>query len=330
MEENLVIQQGDYIRTSGSDRFEVEREICNLYGSSIEQPLDCNLTTSGLNAIMITFFAINSLVKDKRVMLLADELYQETSRDITRWLVSVGWTVIRFDQTAITEHKPSVIYFETCSNPSGKNISWKIVKEASPECIIIADNTWLSPVVCNPFEHGCHVVVESGTKYLSGGRIIVGHVTSLHNHPSSKAISATIRLFGVHVSPIYCRMLLESLATLQMRVKSSLTRTRDLIKMLRGEKFYWSGDYLPSSVILFEIPIVHIVGKEWKNDFCSIVRECGINCEASYGKPHDSICDYVKKTSDGTGIKVRLSVGYDNKVSVATLYAQLCEIFSRL
>lgn len=68
---------------------------------------------------------------------------------------------------------------ETCSNPSNKVPSLKKlveqVREVDPKCIIVVDNTFMSPVLFRPLDYGVDIVIESATKYLSGkGDVLLG------------------------------------------------------------------------------------------------------------------------------------------------------------
>ena len=70
---------------------------------------------------------------------------------------------------ALTE-KTKMIYIETPTNPMMKvsdiqEIS-KIAKKNN--CILVVDNTFLTPYFQKPLKLGADVVVHSGTKYLAG------------------------------------------------------------------------------------------------------------------------------------------------------------------
>ena len=56
----------------------------------------------------------------------------------------------------------------------------KIVKIAKKNKIItVADNTWASPIFCNPLKLGINIIVEAGTKYISGhSDILLGFITT--------------------------------------------------------------------------------------------------------------------------------------------------------
>ena len=49
------------------------------------------------------------------------------------------------------------------------------MREVAPKCIIVVDNTFMSPVLFRPLDYGVDIVIESATKYLSGkGDVLLG------------------------------------------------------------------------------------------------------------------------------------------------------------
>lgn len=80
-------------------------------------------------------------------------------------------------QKAIND-KTKAIYIETIGNP-GINICdiEKISEIAHRNDIpLIVDNTFATPFLCRPFEHGADIVVYSATKYIGGNGTSIGGV----------------------------------------------------------------------------------------------------------------------------------------------------------
>jgi len=63
--------------------------------------------------------------------------------------------------------------------------------------IAVADNTFASPIVQRPLEHGFDIAVHSTTKYLNGHSDIIGGISMLHGLAALDADPATTNLFGV-------------------------------------------------------------------------------------------------------------------------------------
>ena len=68
---------------------------------------------------------------------------------------------------------------ESCSNPTGKMVKWEKIKEFKNKfknLTVIVDNSWLSCYIFNPFLFDVDVVLNSLTKYYSGGTAICGAI----------------------------------------------------------------------------------------------------------------------------------------------------------
>jgi len=78
-------------------------------------------------------------------------------------------------QQALAE-KPAMVLIETPSNPLMRLVDIAAIASASKAvgAIVVADNTFLSPVRQKPLELGCDIVLHSTTKYLNGHSDVVG------------------------------------------------------------------------------------------------------------------------------------------------------------
>ncbi|MBP9624451.1 MAG: O-acetylhomoserine aminocarboxypropyltransferase/cysteine synthase, partial [Veillonella sp.] len=75
------------------------------------------------------------------------------------------------------DDKTKAIYIESIGNPNINLIDIQAVADIAHKhgIILIVDNTFGSPYLIRPFEHGADVVVHSATKYLGGhGTTIAG------------------------------------------------------------------------------------------------------------------------------------------------------------
>lgn len=78
---------------------------------------------------------------------------------------------------AITD-KTKAIYAETIGNPKIDVLDIKQVSKVADEAGVplIVDNTFPSPHLCRPIEHGAHIVVHSATKFIGGHGTSIGGV----------------------------------------------------------------------------------------------------------------------------------------------------------
>jgi len=78
---------------------------------------------------------------------------------------------------AITD-KTRALYAETVSNPLGNVLDIEAVANIAHEAGIplIIDNTFATPYLCRPIEHGADIVVNSATKFICGHGTSIGGV----------------------------------------------------------------------------------------------------------------------------------------------------------
>jgi O-acetylhomoserine (thiol)-lyase len=78
---------------------------------------------------------------------------------------------------AVTE-KTKAIFIECLGNPNSNIVDFEAIAEVahSAGVPLIVDNTFATPYLFRPFEHGADIVTDSATKYLSGHGIIIGGV----------------------------------------------------------------------------------------------------------------------------------------------------------
>ncbi len=154
-------------------------------------------------------------------------------------------------RTAITD-KTRCVFIETIGNPSNNLIDIQAVADIAHEFGIplMIDNTFASPYLCRPFEHGADIVVHSATKFICGHGTSIGGVIvesgkfpwDNGNFPEmvepskgyhgirfyetfgdfgyiTKFRLETLRTLGPSVSPFNAFMFLQGLETLHLRME---------------------------------------------------------------------------------------------------------------
>mgnify|MGYP003337370493 FL=1 len=80
--------------------------------------------------------------------------------------------------TAAIQDNTRCIFIETIGNPSNNLIDIQAVADIAHQHDIplMVDNTFASPYLCRPFEHGADIVVHSATKFIGGHGTSIGGV----------------------------------------------------------------------------------------------------------------------------------------------------------
>jgi cystathionine gamma-lyase len=142
-------------------------------------------------------------------------------------------------RSAVTP-RTKLIWIETPSNPMLKLIDLARVAEIgrSIGAITVADNTFASPYVQRPIEHGLSLVMHSATKYLNGHSDVIGGVVVA----GSDSKEATDRLAflqnatGAVPSPFDSFLVLRGLKTLHLRMRAHCENAQRIAEMLSGHR----------------------------------------------------------------------------------------------
>ncbi len=114
-----------------------------------------------------------------------------------------------------------LIWLETPSNPLLRitNISEvaKIAKAAG--AIVVADNTFLSPALQRPIEHGADVVVHSTTKFINGHSDVVGGAVIAADPAVLEELGWWANAIGLVGAPFNSFLTLRGLRTLSARMR---------------------------------------------------------------------------------------------------------------
>ncbi|WP_160035749.1 homocysteine synthase [Paenibacillus sp. An7] len=138
-------------------------------------------TASGQAAIT---FSILNIAGSGDEIVSSSSLYGGTYNLFSNTLKKLGITVHFVDSTdpenfraAITD-KTKAIYAETIGNPQGNVLDIEAVAEIAHNSGIplIVDNTFPSPYLLRPIEHGADIVVHSATKFIGGHGTSIGGV----------------------------------------------------------------------------------------------------------------------------------------------------------
>jgi cystathionine gamma-synthase len=117
-----------------------------------------------------------------------------------------------------------MVWIETPSNPLLRLTDIRAVADLARahDALTVVDNTFLSPVLQKPFQHGADLVVHSTTKYLNGHSDVVGGVVVAAPGRTAlvQRIQSVNNLLGTSQSPHDCFLVLRGLKTLLIRMKA--------------------------------------------------------------------------------------------------------------
>jgi len=220
------------------------------------------------------FLALTSLMEAGDHLVSSSTLYggTYTQFDVTFRRMGISVTFVDPDdpenfRKAITP-QTKAIYGETISNPRGNIIDIAAVAEIAHAAglPLIIDNTFATPYLCRPIEHGADIVVHSLTKFIGGHGTSIGGIivdagkfdwkTSKHsllNTPSPayhglnfaevlgpiafiiKARVEGLRDIGPALSPFNSFQFLQGLETLGPRMDRHVSNAMAVATFLEGD-----------------------------------------------------------------------------------------------
>ncbi|MBA2535951.1 MAG: PLP-dependent transferase, partial [Actinobacteria bacterium] len=172
---------------------------------------------TGMAAIAAALFS-NLSPGDK--LLCPSQLYGNTYALVEQHVKRLGVEVVYLDATdaAAWEQPARVRYVETIANPGFPLADLRAIADTKGEGLLIVDNTFASPALCRPLEHGADLVCESATKYLNGHHDVMAGVVA----GSRELVEATRRYryeTGGVLDPFPAFLLRRGLKTLALRME---------------------------------------------------------------------------------------------------------------
>ena len=214
----------DYARTKNPTRMAFERCIADLEGGSAAFAF-----ASGLAAISTS---LECLDQGSHVISV-DDLYGGSRRLFERVRkrsmgIEVSYLDLSDPDAIEAEIRPNtrLVWVETPTNPLLKLVDLERVAAIAKKRGIwaAADNTFASPYVQRPLEHGFDLVVHSTTKYLNGHSDMVGGVAVVaDNAELSERLKFLQNAVGAVQGPFDSFLALRGLKTLALRMERHCT-----------------------------------------------------------------------------------------------------------
>lgn len=209
-----------YGRTRNPTQALLEERVASLEGGEAGLAF-----ASGMGAITAMMW---TLVRAGDEVAIDHTLYGSTFAFFTRGLTKFGVTATLVDLTdpgtlerAISS-KTKAVFFETPANPNLRVIDIAAVSAIARRAgaVVIVDNTFCSPALQRPLEHGADLVVHSATKYLGGHGDLLGGILVGRKDLVGEVRANGLRFFtGATIAPLTAFLILRGLKTLELRME---------------------------------------------------------------------------------------------------------------
>ncbi|WP_294473094.1 O-acetylhomoserine aminocarboxypropyltransferase/cysteine synthase family protein [uncultured Ruminococcus sp.] len=268
-----------------ADRFGL-RDAGNIYGrltnptqgifeeriASLEGGVAALAVSSGAAALT---YAIQGVAHAGDHIVAAKNIYGGTYNLLKHTLPAYGIEttfVDPFDYAAIEaaiQDNTKAIEIETLGNPNSEVVDIERIAEIAHahKIPLIVDNTFATPYLVRPIEHGADIVVHSATKFIGGHGTTIGGVivdsgkfdwegankhpwlyepnVSYHGVSFTKAVGAAayvtyirailLRDTGSTLSPVHAFIFLQGLETLSLRVERHVENALKVVQFLKDQ-----------------------------------------------------------------------------------------------
>ena len=193
--------------------------------ASLEGTAAAQAYGSGMAAIHAVLLAAGA--RAGTAVVVAFDVYGATFTMLRGLFSTLGVNVRLVDinkldevEAAIQETQPVLVLVETLSNPLLKVANIPALAELAHryKASLLVDNTFASPYLFNPAQHGADYVVHSITKYLAGHGDVLGGVVATSAENKNKLYELN-KLVGGVLGPFEAWLALRGLKTLPLRMR---------------------------------------------------------------------------------------------------------------
>jgi len=208
-----------YSRISNPTCDLLEQRIATLEGAEAGLAL-----ASGMGGITATLW---TLLSPGDEVIVDKTLYGCTFAYMRHGLAKWGVTITHVDLTDVNNLRDAinentrVVYFETPANPNMRLVDIAAVSDIAHAsgATVVVDNTYATPYLTRPIEHGADIVVHSATKYLGGhGDVVAGLVVGTAEQIGEIRVFGMKDMTGAVMAPFNAMLILRGLKTLALRM----------------------------------------------------------------------------------------------------------------
>ena len=241
------VHQGfEYSRSHNPTRFAYERCVAELEGGSRGYAFASGLAAT---STILEMFDAGSHV------IAMDDVYGGTYRlfeRVRRRSAGLDFSWVDLSDTAAFEAairpETKLVWIETPTNPLLKLVDIAQVAAIARKrgLVVVVDNTFSSPMLQRPLEHGAHLVMHSATKYLNGHSDMVGGMVVVGDDAAiQEQMTFLQNAIGGIQGPFDSFLALRGLKTLHLRMKAHCENAQVLAEWLQShpaiEKVIYPG-----------------------------------------------------------------------------------------
>lgn len=157
---------------------------------------------------------------------------------------------LEIDVAELIRPETKLIWIETPSNPTLSLVDIRKVASVAHQhgILVVVDNTFLSPYVQNPLDHGADIVVHSVTKYINGHSDVVMGVAAFNSPEINDRLTFLQNAIGAVPSAFDSWLAHRGLKTLHLRAREATKNATLIAQALEASPHVIAVNYpgLPS------------------------------------------------------------------------------------
>ena len=221
----------DYSRAGNPTRTNLEENI-----ASLENGKGAVAFSSGMGAISAVIHLLSAgdeVIFTRNVYggtyRIMEKIYKNLSIN-SHWVDTTNLEVL---EKTISK-KTKMIYIETPTNPMMEICDINAISKISKKynCILVVDNTFMSPYNQRPIELGADIVMHSITKYLNGHSDVIGGILITNKESLLEKLRFIQMSVGSVPSPFDCWIVQRSLKTLHVRMDRHNSNANEIANYL--------------------------------------------------------------------------------------------------
>lgn len=243
--DSLSTQKYDYTRSGNPTRSTLQEHLQAII--NCEHVFTVNSGMACLDVILSAFLKPNDEV------IAGEDLYGGSDRLLHFFEKKSNLIIKHYDTTNLElikgkiTSKTKLVLLESPTNPLINVVNVRAIADhahkVNPDCVVVFDNTMMTPLLMSPLELGCDVHYESATKYLNGHHDIMAGVLATNNEELAKKMFFVINATGSGLAPFDSWLLIRGLKTLSIRLERQQENCIKLSNYLvsKGFKVRYTG-----------------------------------------------------------------------------------------
>ncbi len=226
-------RQYDYARSGNPTRSALADALAKLEGGA-----GAVVTATGMAAVTLA----TSLLGPDDLLVVPHDCYGGSYRLFTSQARKGAFKLAVVDQgndAALNEvlaQGPKMVWLETPSNPLLRvvDVADIATRAKAAGSLVVADNTFLSPVLQQPLSLGADIVIHSTTKYINGHSDVVAGAVIAKTPELAEQLAWWGNCLGITGAPFDAWLTLRGLRTLPLRIQQHQANAQAVVALLDG------------------------------------------------------------------------------------------------